>query len=439
MSRRLKGPLAPLIIDLDRPIRTGMLYIVVGFLGFLFWAAVAPLSSAAVAPGVVVADSRNKDIQHLEGGIIHEVLVREGARVAAGQVLVRLDSAIASANLGRLRSQRIAGQAEEARLIAERDGQDHVAFPPELLKATDDPDAVEAVKGQVALFETHLTQIQSEETISAQRIAQYQEEINGISAQIASEDRQLGLIEEELADVRTLYAKGLERKPRLLQLERTAADLSGQRGAHVADVSRARQNIAETQERLVSQRADRSDKTGMALRDVQSKLAEINKEVAAASDASRRLDVTAPVSGKIISIYHEAPGGVVKPGETIMELLPDQDQLVIEAELKPNDIPHVVPNAPARVRLTAYSQRRTSSLEGRVEMVSPDRIVDAKGEKGHYLARIAVTMSKEGEREGLQLTPGMPAMVFIETGKQTMLDYLLSPLFGGIERGFREQ
>jgi len=324
-------------------------------------------------------------------------------------------------------------------LIAERDNLAAVSFPAELKKSSDDPDAVDAMKGQQALFETHQAQIQSEETLSGQRIAQYEEEINGISAQITSEDHQIALIEEELKDVRGLFAKGLALKPRLLELERKAADLYGQRGAHVAETSRAKQSIAEMQERLVAQRADRADKTGTALRDVQTKLAEATKEIAAASDASRRLEVVAPVSGKIVSVYHETPGGVVKPGETIMELLPDQDQLVIEAQLKPNDIPHVVPNALARVRLTAYSQRRTSSLEGRVEMVSPDRVVDTKGEKGHYLARIAVTMSKEAKQEGLELTPGMPAEVFIETGKQTMFDYLLGPLFGGIERGFREQ
>jgi HlyD family type I secretion membrane fusion protein len=433
-------PHLPLLdLDLERPIRTGMLYVLIGFLGFLLWSAIAPLSSAAVANGIVVADSRNKAIQHLEGGIIHQVLVHEGERVNAGQVLVRLDSALASANLGRLRSARIAGSAEEARLVAERDGAEAVSFPAELQGGKDDPETADALKGQTALFDTHRTQRQSEETILAQRIQQYQEEINGIGAQLTSEDKQLALIEEELKGVRTLYDKGLELKPRLLALERTAADLSGQRGQHEAEISRAKQNIAEMQERLVQARAERQDKVGTALREVQANLAQTNKEIVAASDASRRLDVTAPVSGKIISVYHQAKGGVVKPGETIMELLPDQDQLLIEAELKPTDIPYVSPNAPARVRLLGFSQRHTSSLEGHVEMVSPDRVLDSKGEKGHYLARVAVTMTPESRREGVSLTPGMPATVFIETGKQTMLGYLLKPLFGGIERGFREQ
>ena len=353
----------PFVIGTRRTVGIGVLLVVFGFFGFVAWSATAPLTSAAVAPAVVVADSRNKAIQHLEGGIIREVFVREGDRVNAGQVLARLDSARADADLGRLRSAMYAGLAERARLIAERDGLDHVNFAKELLEAKDDPDVADSLKGQLSLFETHRAAEESESNIINQRIAQYQEEIKGLQAQVASEVRQLALIHEELKDVRDLVAKGLERRPRLLALERAAAAIEGQRGQHLADIARANQNIAEMQERLVNLKTQHVDKAATDLRDVETKLVDINKQIVAAADTSKRLDITAPVSGKVVSVFRETRGGVVKPGETIMELLPDQDQLVIEAQVRPQDIDGVVVGAPACVRLTAYNRRRTPSSQ----------------------------------------------------------------------------
>lgn len=429
----------PFVIGMGRTIAIGALLVVVGFVGFVGWSATAPLTSAAVAPAVVVADSRNKAIQHLEGGIIREVFVREGDRVTPGQLLARLDSAKAEADLGRLRSAMYAGLAERARLIAERDDLDHINFAKDLLEAKDDPDVGEAMKGQLSLFNTHRAAEESERNIINQRIGQYEEEIKGIKAQIASEDRQLVLIHDELKDVRSMVAQGLERRPRLLALERAAANLDGQRGQHVADVARANQNIAEMQERLVNLKTQHVDKAGTDLRDVETKLVDINKQIVAAADTSKRLDITAPVSGKVVSVFRETPGGVVKPGETIMELVPDQDQLVIEAQVRPQDIDGVVVGAPARVLLTAYNRRRMPSLGGQVETVSPDRIVDREGKTAYYLARVVVNMDMFAENEGVKLYPGMPATVFIETGRETMLDYLLTPLFYGIEKSMREK
>lgn len=426
-------------VNINRTIWIGALLVVFGFFGLLAWADTAPLTSAAVAPAVVVADSRNKAIQHLEGGIIREVLVREGDRVSAGQVLARLDSAKAEADLGRLRAAMSAGLAERARLIAERDGLDHITFAKELLEARDDPDVAEAVKGQLSLFTTHRAAEESERNIINQRIAQYQEEIKGIQAQVASEVRQLTLIYDELKDVRDMVAKGLERRPRLLQLERSAASIDGQRNQHLADIARSRQNIAEMQERLVNLKTQHVDKAGTDLRDVETKLVDINKQIVAAADTSKRLEITAPVSGKVVTVFRETPGGVVKPGETILELLPDQDQLVIEAHVRPQDIDGVAVDAPARVRLTTYSSRRTPSLSGRVETVSPDRIIDRDGKSAYFLARVVVNIDALAKSDGLKLYPGMPAVVFIETGRETMLDYLLTPLFYGIERGMRER
>ncbi len=425
-------------IDVQRPITVGLALVLAGFGGFLAWAGFAPLTSAAIAPGMVVADSRNKAIEHLEGGIIREVLVREGDEVAAGTVLARLDSAMAEASLGRLEAARRESLAQAARLAAERDGASEIVFPAELTGPDADEATAEAVRSQQALFQTRRTSYESERRIVEQRIAQYQQEIRGIEAQVASEERQLALTEEEVNAVRSMVAKNLEGKPRLLALERTAAALTGARGEHVADIARVRQNIAEMQERLVNLQARRLDEAAGELRDVQVKLVDLQQQISAASDASRRLEVRAPVAGRIVSVFHESPGGVVRPGETLMELLPGQDLLVVEAHVRPEDIDSVARDQKVRVRLTAYSQRRTPALPGHVQDVSADRILDPKGEKSYYLARVMVDTRELAAQGEQRLYPGMPATVFIETHQETLLDYLLSPLFGALERGMRE-
>jgi len=236
-----------------------------------------------------------------------------------------------------------------------------------------------------------------------------------------------------------MVEKNLEGKPRMLALQRQVAALDGERGEHVAEIARARQNIAEMQQRLVNLRAQRLDEALTGLRDVQVKLVDLEQQLGAATDASQRLEVRAPVAGRIVTVFHETPGGVVKPGETLMELLPGDDLLVVEAHVRPEDIDNVAQEQKVRVRLTAYSQRRTSALEGRVQDVSADRIVDRQSDKAYYLARVIVDPSALAAHRELKLYPGMPATVFIETGEETMLDYLLSPLFSGLERGLREQ
>lgn len=432
------GVAAPLTIDVQRPMRIGLFLVLAGFCGFMLWAGFAPLRSAVIAPGIVVADSRNKAIQHLEGGIIREVLVREGDGVDAGDVLARLDSASTEANLGRLEASRRAALAHAARLAAERDDAQSVAFPDELTTGTADPETLDAVRGQRALFDAHREAYESERGIIEQRIAQYRQEIAGLGAQVASEDKQISLLEEELVAVRSMVAQNLEGKPRLLALERAVAALGGERGEDLAQIARAQQNIAEMQQRIVSMRARRIDEAISELRDVQVKLIDLERQIDAAADASRRLEVRAPVAGRIVSVFHETPGGVVRPGETIIELLPGQDRLIVEAHVRPEDIESLTSDQKVRVRLTAYSQRRTSALEGRVQDVSADRIVDPKGEKSHYLARVVVDTQQLAAQRGLSLYPGMPAVVLIETGEETLLDYLLSPLFGVLERGMRE-
>lgn len=429
----------PLTVDVDGAVRKGMWLVAVGFIGFLTWSALAPLSSAVVAPGVVVADSRNKTIQHLEGGIIDQIMVREGDTVAAGQIVARLKSVSTTSGLGRLTALRMVTLAEAARLDAERDGLSEIKFPEELLRQSNDPEVAQALKGQQVLFQSRRESAESERAILSQRIQQYEAEIQGIEAQIASGSRQLGLIRQELTTVREMVAKGYERKPRLLALQRSAEELSGQRSAQESQVTRARQSIGEMEERLSNLKSERLDSVMTDLRQVQARVSDVNEQIKAAADAAQRLDVEAPTSGKVVSIFLGSAGGVVRPGETIMELLPDQDTLLVEVEVRPEDVDDIAPGATARVRLTGMSQRWTDSLTGQVTHVSADRIVDPNGRRGHFMARVAVDLNSGLSIRELKLYPGMPAAVFIETGKQSLLAYLVMPLFGSVERAFRER
>jgi len=427
---------APLLIDTEKPIRFGMMFGVGGFLVFLLWAAFAPLTSAAVAPGVVIADSRNKSIQHLEGGIVREVLVREGSRVKAGETMVRLDGAQADANLGRLTARRASMIAQEARLLAERDGLTSVNFPAEL--NMQNPAQAEIVKGQTTLFESKRTAYESQLRIIDQRIGQYGEEIHGLEAQLESQDSQLALIDQEMSGVKELVDKGLERRPRLLALERQAADLNGNRGEHSAQIARARQNIAEMEEQKINTSAKRMDDAVTELREVQTNLSELEEQILAATDTAKRLDLVAPVAGTVVTLHYNTPGAVVKPGETVLDLIPDNDILLIESHVRPEDIEAVSRDAPAQVRLTAYSQRKVPTLNARVEFVSADRIVDPKSDKPYHLARVVVDAQELAAHPDLKLYPGMPAVAYIRTGKQSLLDYLLMPLLSSFEMGMRE-
>ncbi|NWH08101.1 MAG: HlyD family type I secretion periplasmic adaptor subunit [Alphaproteobacteria bacterium] len=444
MSERRHHPAVPerasaLRIDLFHPIRRGAILTLVGFGGFIAWASLAPLTSAAVAPGIVIADGRNKPVQHLEGGLIEAVLVNEGDTVREGEILARLKSATATAGLGRLETTRLSLLAEEARLLAERDGMAQIAFPAALTGKLSDPRVKEALRGQEILFATRAEKARSESAIIDQRIAQSEAEIRATQSQAEAERRQQTFIREELTTVRKMVEQGYERRPRLLALERSAADLEGRVRAREADIARSRRQIAELEDERARSKATRIDETVAQLRETQTKLADIEEQIAAASDATDRLLVRAPASGRIVMIGQKTQGSVIRPGDTIMEILPDTGDLLIEAQLRPEDIDDVALGAKARIRLTGLSARWESTLSGTVEYVSADRVVDQRQERTHFIARIRVTLTDKDVDDAVTLYPGMPAAVFIETGEQSLLAYLLTPIIHGMDRGLREK
>ncbi|MFO0069175.1 MAG: HlyD family type I secretion periplasmic adaptor subunit [Alphaproteobacteria bacterium] len=425
---------------LARPVILRGMWVLVLLFGVIgAWAAFWPLATGAIAPGRVVADSNRKEIQHLEGGIIKEILVKEGQQVAAGEMLARLESANAEARQGLLRGQLIAAQATQARLIAERDGAASITFPPSLTKLTaTDPEIAQNIDAQTRLFNSRRESLGGQINVLNQKIRQSEEEIKGYEKQSAAASRQVALLNEEITTVRMLVAKGNAVKPRLLALERQAAELEGQRGQTQALAARATQTINEAKITILNTRSDFLNKVLAELKDVQLQLSGLEEQTGASEDVMRRIDIKSPIAGTVTGLMIHTIGGILKPGATMMSIVPSDDKLIIEARVNPQDIDVVHAGLTARVRLSAYSARYVPPVEGKVMTISADRFDDA-AMGSYFLARIEIPPAQLAALNNVKLSAGMPAEVLIVTGSRSMLSYLTQPITQSFGRAFREQ
>lgn len=420
------------------PVALGVLTIVVFFVGFGGWAAVAPLESAAIAMGTVSVESNRKTIQHLEGGIVQDVLVRDGDPVKAGQVLLRLDNTQATATLALLRKRYDVASAILSRLTAEQRGQAEVVFPEWLTERSGEVEVSEIVENQRNVFESRRNSLIGQRAILQQRIAEFGEEIKGLKGRIAAEERQLGFIAEELGDVRQLYEKGLVQKPRLLSLERRAAEIEGSLAANHASIARANQRIGEAKLRISELDTAQINEAVERIGEVQSELLDLAERIRAAEDVRTRIEIRSPQDGVVVGLAVHTSGGVIAPGERLMDIVPTGDRLIVEAQVDPQDIDIVRDGLPARVRFTSFGQRNLVPIDGRVQSVSADHISDERTGASYYLARIELTEDPGPALDGGALYPGMPAEVMIVTGSRTALEYFLEPLTRTIERSMRE-
>ena len=409
-------------------------------IGFGTWSVVAPLESAAVALGSVVSESSRKTVQHLEGGIISAILVHDGDQVTTGQTLIRLDETKARTTLLALRGQLWDAKAREARLIAERDGAATIDFPADLLAQQSEPAVAAALAGQQKIFDARRSLVESKTAAIRERINQVHEEINGHQAEVAALETRVKLLQEEVGGVKQLVASGLERKSRLLQLERDLADADGKRGDTLAQIARAKQTIAEAEIDILSLQNDRQKDVADELRETQKKGHELAEQVQAAADVLARDDVKAPENGTITDLRVHTPGGVIGPGEALLDLVPEADRLVVEVQVRPEDIDRVHEGLPAQVRLLPYKQRRTPMLNATVTYVSADRMVDKRTDRPYYTAKLRID-EKELAALGdeVKMVPGMPSEAMIQTGETTVAAYALSPILDSFHRAFREK
>ncbi len=398
-----------------------------------------PLAGAVVVPGNLVVESNVKAIQHPTGGIVAEITVMNGARVNAGDLLVRLDSTQTLANFQMVSKQLDELRARIARLVAERDGLDQIHIPPELASRGSENSARSFVASENALLKARSNARESQKDLLQNRVKQLTEEIAGLDAQLASKAKQLELVAGELTGVQDLYDKRLVPLTRLTTLQRETARIEGERGQLISAVAETKSKIGESQLQLI--RIDQEFRSDVVkeLGEAQGKEAELAERRVAARDQLNRIEIRAPTAGIIHQLSVHTIGGVIRAGDTIMEIVPDEDVLQIEVRLQPTEIDHVRTGQEAFVRFSAFNQRTTPQITGTVSYISADTSHDQQSNASYYLVRVSLSDQQRHRLSGLQLVPGMPAEVFMQTTSRTLLSYLLKPIMDQMQRAFVEQ
>ena len=417
--------------DVRNLVRIGMLLIGVVVFGLGAWAATAPLSGAIIAPGHVKVDLNRKVVQHQEGGIVRAIRVRDGDRVASGQELLVLDDVRIDATLDLLRTQLDNERAKAARLEAERSFAPRLVFPRDL----DNAKAAEIRMREEALFKARREALETQIAVLRRQIKEAGEEASALAGQIAAEERALKLQKEELAANQQLVEKGYVQKTRVITLQRAVAEYEARYGEHRAELSKTRQRTSELELRILSMRNQYVQAATDELKETTARMFDLEERIRPSKDASERQRIVAPIGGEVVGLRVFTSGAVVGPREVLMEIVPDEKRLVVEARIRPEDINHVRAGTPADVRLTSYKQRTTPLVQGAVTYVSGDRLVDPQTGMAYYVVNIDVPTKNLGE---LKLQAGMPAEIFIKTDDRTTVDYLLAPVTSYLRRGMRE-
>lgn len=418
-------------------------------LGFGTWAVYAPLEGAIVASGSFVATGQNKHIQHLEGGIVDEVMVREGDIVEKGQILLRLDETAARARLMRLVVRRYRLLAVRARLETEIHDVETIDFPAELTGATASPELGDLVDRQKIELDARRKKLAAEQEVLRREIAGLREGIRGYEAQVKSAEERLKLFKEEMTDKAELLSRQLARKTDLLAIQRADASLVGELGELSGRIADAREKIARAEQQIVSLHSVAVQRSVEELRQTETELDDITEQLRAAKDVVNRIEVRSPVHGAVIKLNANTPGGVIAPGAIILELLPMNEDLLIEARISPREITHVHNGQNALVRLTALNQRLTPMIPARVIYLSPDSVTEnadpssGKAAQSRSGPSFVVRVKLDGRSSAhlaptFKPTPGMPADLFIKTGERTFFDYIMRPVFDSFARAFRE-
>ncbi|MDH4985731.1 HlyD family type I secretion periplasmic adaptor subunit [Aminobacter anthyllidis] len=407
----------------------------VGGLGL--WAGMSSLSGAVVAAGHLVVDSNVKAVQHPQGGVVGALNVHNGSVVLAGEVLVRLDDTVAKANLAIVDNGLDELIARRARLTAERDGADTVAYPAELTARASDPEIAQLIEGENKVFSLRRQARDGQVSQLRERIAQFGQEISGIEAQQKSKKQEIALIKVELDGMEVLWKKKLVPLSRLADRQRAQAQLDGEDGQLTASAAQTRGRISETELAIIQIDQDMRSQVASELREIDAKASELRERQVAAEQSLRQIDIRAPQSGRVHQMAIHTVGGVVAPGEAIMQIVPTADALVVEARIAPQDIDQVRIGQPATLRLSAFNQQTTPEVEGTVDRISPDMIEDPKAGVAYYGVRITLSAKSLEQAGKLDLKPGMPAEVFLKTTDRTVLSYLFKPLTDQASRAFR--
>jgi len=430
---------APVTASIHRHLRAGtaVVLFLVGGLGV--WAATTNISGAVIAPGSLVVDTNIKKVQHPAGGIVSELRARDGDRVKAGDVVLRLDATVTRANLAIVSKGLDELFARKARLEAERDGSDVVVFSDELRERAGDAAVARVIDGERKLFEIRREARIGQKEQLRRRIEQLDEEAGGYEAQQRAKAQEIVLIERELVGTRNLWKKNLMPITKLTQLEREATRLEGERGRLIATISQVKGKISETELQIIQIDRDLSSEVGKELRETDSKIGEFVERKVAAEDQLKRIEIRAPQEGTVHQSTVHTVGGVIAAGDPIMLIVPEADSLIVEAKIAPQEIDQLWIGQNAVLRFSAFNQQTTPEINGTLNRLSPDTITDQRTGLSFYTARIAVPAEEIARLGSVKLMPGMPVEVFLQTGERKVLSYIMKPLRDQFARAFREK
>ena len=420
-----------------KPLLIGVAACLLLVFGIGGWAATTQLSGAVIAPGKLVVDTNVKKIQHPSGGVVGELLVKEGDRVKQGDVVVRLDGTQAKANLGIVTKSLDELAARQARFEAERDNDRTVQFPYELTWRKRDPEIARLMSGEQKLFEIRRTARDGQKAQLKEQIKQLHLQIEGTQAQEAAKGKELALLAQELEGVRTLWKQNLVPISRVTTLERDSARMEGERSALVASLAQSRGRIAELELKVHQIDQDLSTEVGKELAEIRAKRSEMTERRVAAEDQLKRIDLVAPQDGRVFQRNVHTVGGVIQAGEPLMLIVPDSDTLIVDAKVAPHDIDQIHLGQHAVLRFGAFNQQTTPEVNGEVVHIGADVTQDDKATEPYYSVRIRVAEGELSRLKGLQLLAGMPVESFIETTPRTVASFLVKPLTDQLARAFR--
>jgi HlyD family secretion protein len=408
------------------------------------WAATAKLTGAVIGQGTLVVESSIKKVQHSNGGIVGQIFVKEGSVVKGGDVLIRLDDTVTRSSLAATRSQLDEARALEARLLAERDGAESVTFFPEILSRIHETGMAAAVKGQEKLFQSRRTARNGQQAQLRERVVQSKEEISGLIAQQESKENEIRLMQDEVVGVSQLYRQKLVNIQRYTGVQRDQVRLEGERGQLISRIASARAKISETELQILQLEQDFLTEVLKELRETQGQIAVLGEKLVAAEDQLKHIDIRAPQSGTVHQLTVHTIGGVVANGETVMQIVPLADKLIVEAKIPPQDIDQVALGSTTTVRIMAGNQRTMTDLFGEVTHVGADLTKDRDqanqpNNQPYYLLRVSLPEQEIARLKELKLVPGMPTEIFIRTYERTALEYLLKPLNEQVSRAFKER
>jgi HlyD family secretion protein len=414
-----------------------MTFLLVGGVGV--WAARTEIASAVIAQGIVVVETSVKKVQHPTGGVVGEIYVKNGDKVKAGDLLLRLDETVTRANLQVISKQLDELMGREARYKAERDSAPSIALPRAFQGRENEANVAEIISGERTLFESRRDSIEGQKAQLRERITQLKEEFQGITGQIEAKQREIELIGQEMSAMEELESKQLVPLQKRIALRRDAANLTGQLGALKASAAQTKGKVSEIELQILRIDQDFRSELMRELRDNQARQAEFSERRVAAEDQLKRVELRAPQSGIVHQMQVHTVGGVINPAEPAMLIVPENDRLVIDAKVAPHDIEQVLQAEKALIRFSAFNQRTTPELEGAVQRVSADLTHDQQTNESYFMVRLAIPEAELAKLGDKRLVPGMPADVQIRTQYRTALSYLLKPLEDQISKAFRER